>query len=283
MAHDYAVNIGNGGFDFLSGEWIGTHPGDQTHVMCKVNGPYSASEIGVRLGDVQFNDNGGTFAPYGSNRLWCDGPGFRVTGAAALGNTPVGLFAYGNNRIPNYANPAPGAFSVSGNVMRDAAVKPADAASTLRLTASSGASMAAATAPCQPGAIAAASGTILRTAGVSAGHGSAAIQVGYLDAKGNLLASNELSLKTDVPGFQHQQIVPVQLPAPPELAILPGPLRGGGACRRHSDLGGVSGACRPIGGKPTTPHPAGVFGWRGATDGFIRAARKMPQKPQECP
>lgn len=215
LASDYAINVGNGGFDFLSGEWIGTEAGRQTHTMCKVNGPYSGSEIGVRLGDVQFGDQTGTFVPFGGNHLWCDGTGpFRVTGAAALGNTAVGLFAQSNNRIANYANPAPGAFGTSGTVTRDPAVKPAGAISSLRLTASSSASIAAATAPCQPGTIAAAAGTI-RATGVSAGHGSISIQVGYLDAKGSLLASNQIDLKADVPSFQYRQIVPVQLPAPP--------------------------------------------------------------------
>jgi hypothetical protein len=68
--------------------------------------------------------------------------------------------------------------------------------------------------PCQPGAIAAAAATI-RTLGVSAGHGSVSIQIGYLDGRGSLLASNQLDLKADVPSFQYRQIVPVQLPAPP--------------------------------------------------------------------
>jgi hypothetical protein len=219
VAHDYAINIGNGGFDFLSGEWIGTQAGQQTHSLCKVNAPYSASAIGVRLGDIEFGDQTGTFEPYGGNRLWCDGIGpFRVTGAAGLGNTAIGLFAYANNRIANYADPAPGDFKLSGSVITDAASKPAGAASALRLTASASASIAAAVSPCQPGAIAAAAATI-RTAGVGANHGTVGIQIGYLDAGGHLLASNEINLKADIPSFQYKQIVPVQLPAPPGTAF----------------------------------------------------------------
>jgi hypothetical protein len=215
IAHDYAINIGNGGFDFLAGEWIGTQAGQQTHTICKVNGPYSASEIGIRIGDVEFGDQTGTFAPWGGNRLWCDGTGpFRVMGAAGLGNTAVGLFAYSNNRIADYANPRPGNFRLSGNVASDTTVKPSGAASSLHLVASASASIAAAVIPCQPGVMAAAAATI-RTAGVTASHGTAGIQVGYLDQQGNLLTSNEIDLKEDVPSFQYKQIVPAQLPAPP--------------------------------------------------------------------
>lgn len=219
VAHDYAINVGNGGFDFLSGEWIGTPAGQQTHTMCKVEGRYSASEIGVRIGDVEFGDQAGTFMPVDGNRLWCDGIGpFRVTGAAGLGNTAIGLFAYSNNRIASYADPKPGDFRLSGNVKSDTAVKPVGAASSLHLVAAASASIAAAVTPCQPGMIAAAAATI-RTEGVTAGHGTAGIQVGYLDAQGNLLASSEIGLKADVPSFQHKQIAPAQFPAPPGTAF----------------------------------------------------------------
>lgn len=215
VAHDYAVNISNGGFDFIAGQWIGSPSSDLKHTLCKVNGAFSRSEIGVRLGNVQFGDQTGTFVPYGGNRFWCDGTGpFRVTGAAALGNTAVGLFAYSNNRIANYANPRPGDFSMTGNVTSDSAVKPEGATSSLRLIASSGASLAAATTPCQPGAIAAAAATI-RIAGMTAGQGSAAIQIGYLDASGGALASTQTDLKADMPSFEYRQVVPAQFPAPP--------------------------------------------------------------------
>jgi hypothetical protein len=218
-AHGYAINIGNGGFDFLSGEWIGTQPGQLTHTLCQVNGLNSASEIGVRIGDVEFDDQTGTFVPAGGNRLWCDGAGpFRVTGAAALGNTAVGLFAGSNNRIASYADPSPGDFRIAGTVTRDSAVKPAGAASSLHLAAASSASSVAAVTPCEPGVIAAAAATI-RTAGIAAGHGTASIQIGYLDVQGKLLASNETDLKADVAVFADRQIVPVQLPAPPGTAF----------------------------------------------------------------
>jgi len=219
LAHDYAINISNGGFHFVHGEWVGTQAGGQTHVMCKVNGPYSGSEIGVRIGDVQFSDSTGTFVPRGGSGLWCDGTGpFRVTGAAALGNTAVGLFAHSNNLISDYANPSPGEFRISGSVASDPATKPPGAASALRITASAGASMAAAVRPCGPGAIAAAAATI-KTEGLSAGAGSASIQVGYLNAAGSRIVSNQVDLKADVTAFRREQIVPVQLPAPAGTAF----------------------------------------------------------------
>jgi hypothetical protein len=219
LARDYAINISNGGFDFLSGEWIGTQAGQQTHTMCKVTSAYSGEEMGVRIGDVEFGDQTGTFVPGGGNRFWCDGSGpFRVTGAAALGNTAVGLFAYSNNRIANYANPSRGDFQIAGNVTSDSTIKPAGAASSLHLVASSSASLAVAVTPCEPGVIAAAAATI-RSAGVTANHGTAGIQIGYLDKQGNLLASNEIGLKADVPVFTAKQVVPVQLPAPPGTAF----------------------------------------------------------------
>jgi len=219
LAQDYAINISNGGFVFLSGEWVGTHPGGQTHVMCKVNAAYSGSEIGVRIGDVQFSDTTGTFAPLGANRMWCDGTGpFRVTGAAALGNTIVGLFAHSNNLIADYANPVLGEFKISGNVTSDTGIKPSGAASSLRITASSSASSAAAIRPCRPGVIAAAAATI-RTEGVAAGGGSVSVQVGYLNAAGSRIASNQIDLNTDIPSFRREQILPLQLPAPPGTAF----------------------------------------------------------------
>ena len=219
LAHDYAINISNGGFDFVQGEWVGTQPGGQTHVMCKVNSPYSGSEIGVRIGEVQFSDRTGTFVPQAASGLWCDGTGpFRVTGAAALGNTAVGLFAHSNNLIADYANPALNELRISGSVERDTATKPAGAISALRISASAGASMAAAMRPCRPGAIAAVAATI-KTEGLSGGHGSVSIQVGYLNAAGSRIASNQIDLKADVAVFWREQIVPVQLPAPAGTAF----------------------------------------------------------------
>jgi hypothetical protein len=197
--------------------------GEQTHTSCKANAPYRRPQSDGRLGDVEFVTRLAHSCLMAATG--CDGTEpFRVTGAAGLGKTAVGLFAYANNRIANFANPSPGDFKLSGGVTADAASKPAGAASSLRLVVSAGASMVPVVSPCEPGTIATAAATI-RTAGVSANHGTVGIQIGYLDVDGHLLASNE-------PNPSGYFVLPVQADRAGPAAraarhpLLPGPVCG---------------------------------------------------------
>lgn len=216
---DYRFNMTNGGFDFTHGEWTENSP---NHTFVYDNMAANNESIGFRIGDVEFDSSSGAFQPLGYT--WADGPGpFRVTGAAALGNTPISLFAIGNNKIPQYtfASDPTNQWVISGTSNYSTARMPSGASGSLQLVANAGTSTATIKTPCAPGNLGAAEAFVY-TSGVSASGGNWRFALQYLSISGAVLNSFEYSsapVTWDFPVFAVANATPITQPAPPGTAF----------------------------------------------------------------
>jgi hypothetical protein len=202
---DYSFNIGNGGFIMNGGGWVGSF--GRIHTL--IHNTAAGSAPGIKLSNVVFNDAASNFQPY--QALWADGGGnVTITGASALGNTQLGLFAPKNNLIalPDY--PDASLFSCSGTVARDTGVYPpvGGAAASLKMTGNANAFVQVQIMPGQQISGAA----YVTTSGLDGAAWHVAIQ--WLSASGSPIDTYTVSGSAEVSPFVRQLVCPPQKPAP---------------------------------------------------------------------
>ncbi len=219
----YAINISNGGLTF-SGQWVGNN--SQSGALCNVTAPYSGAGTGLLLTDVQFNDSGATFIPYGpyptsGSYAWCDGAGpVRLGHISALGNTTLGLFAISNNKIPHALLPSIGEWQTwgGGTAILDTTVYPNGTTGSIRLASGGSVENITMNMPCAPGDMAAVQIQV-KTSGVVSSGGVVGLRISYLDpSQGTLLANSWAMIPNDYAAFTPLRSMPTQIRAPPGTA-----------------------------------------------------------------